>query len=75
MTAKEAIAQELEGLSEEQLQSVLRFTKALHRTAQADMTSDERADAFLVWANQPRRPLPILSDEAISRESLYGEHG
>lgn len=75
MTAKEAIAQELEGLSEEQLQSVLRFTKALHRNVQTDMTSDDRADAFLAWANQPRRSLPVLSDEAISRESLYGERG
>ena len=75
MTAKEAIAQELERLSEEQLQSVLRFTKALHRTPQAEMTFDERADAFLIWANQPRRSLPVLSDEAINRESLYGERG
>ncbi|WP_017324152.1 hypothetical protein [Synechococcus sp. PCC 7336] len=75
MTAKQAIAQELEGLSEEQLQLVLRFTKALQGFAPVEMTPDERAEAFLAWAKQPRRKLPVLSDEAISRESLYGERG
>jgi len=38
------------------------------------MTSQERARAFEEWA-QSHRPTPPLSDEAISRETLYGERG
>ncbi len=69
------ISQELERLSEEQLQLVLRFTKALQGSAPVEMTPDEKADAFLAWAKQPRRKLPVLSDDAIGRKSLYGERG
>lgn len=33
----------------------------------------ERARAFQDWANSHRLDTPILSDEAISRESIYGD--
>lgn len=33
----------------------------------------ERAQAFLQWAASHRIPAPPLSDEAISRDSIYGE--
>ncbi len=34
---------------------------------------EERARAVEEWANQHRSSAPPLSDEAISRESIYGE--
>jgi hypothetical protein len=34
---------------------------------------EERARAVEEWANQHRSSAPPLSDEAISRDSLYGE--
>jgi hypothetical protein len=36
---------------------------------------EERARAFRAWAESQRLDPPLLSDEAISRESIYGEHG
>ena len=36
---------------------------------------EERAKAFQDWANSHRLDTPILSDEAISRESIYGDRG
>jgi hypothetical protein len=40
-------------------------------------TPEERAKAFREWAESHRtdEDSPILSDEAISRESIYGERG
>jgi hypothetical protein len=40
------------------------------------LSPQELAQAFLDWAESHRDlDLPILSDEAISRESIYGERG
>ncbi len=39
---------------------------------QPDATPQQRAAAFEAWARQPRGDLPHLSDEDISRESIYG---
>ncbi|OKH37279.1 hypothetical protein NIES2119_13565 [[Phormidium ambiguum] IAM M-71] len=36
-------------------------------------TPEERAKAFRNWAENHRLDTPILSDEAISRESIYGD--
>jgi hypothetical protein len=33
----------------------------------------EKADAYRAWAESHRRGLPLLSDEAISRESIYDD--
>jgi hypothetical protein len=34
-------------------------------------TPEERARAWREWCDAPRRQVPPLSDEAISRESIY----
>jgi hypothetical protein len=42
----------------------------------ARVTPDEWSQAFTEWVESHRSlDLPYLSDDAISRESLYGEHG
>lgn len=38
-------------------------------------TPHERAEAFRAWAESHRRDTPLLSDFAVSRESMYGERG
>lgn len=38
-------------------------------------TPQERARAYREWAESHSPDSPILSDEAISRESIYGERG
>ncbi|MGL6341004.1 MAG: hypothetical protein ACRC80_17925 [Waterburya sp.] len=38
---------------------------------QSGLSPIEKADAYRVWAESHRRGLPLLSDEAISRESIY----
>jgi hypothetical protein len=43
--------------------------KSLYETA----SPEERAQAVEEWANQHRSSAPPLSDEAISRDSIYGE--
>ena len=35
------------------------------------LSATQKAAAFREWANSHRRGLPLLSDEAISRESIY----
>jgi hypothetical protein len=35
----------------------------------------ERARAFRTWAEAHSRDLPLLSDDDVSRESIYGERG
>ena len=43
------------------------------RSAEPGATPQQRAAAFEAWARFPRGDLPLLSDEALSRESIYGE--
>ena len=38
-------------------------------------TPEERARAFRQWAESHSKDTPLLSDEAISRESIYGDRG
>lgn len=38
-------------------------------------TPQERATAFRAWADSHPHNTPLLSDEAISRESIYCERG
>lgn len=42
--------------------------------AEPQMSPQERASAFAEWARSHRQT-PPLSDEAISRESIYGDSG
>ena len=43
----------------------------IRRASRPDAAPQERAEAFRLWARLPRRKMPHLSDEAISRESIY----
>ncbi|MEM7757934.1 MAG: hypothetical protein AAF298_07400 [Cyanobacteria bacterium P01_A01_bin.40] len=40
-------------------------------TEQPKLSPKQKAKAFREWAESHRRGLPLLSDEAISRESIY----
>ena len=40
-------------------------------TKQPELSPTQKARAFRDWAESHRRGLPLLSDEAISRESIY----
>ncbi len=40
-------------------------------TKQSELSPKQKAIAFREWAESHRRGLPLLSDEAISRESIY----
>lgn len=40
-------------------------------TKQSELSPKQKAIAFRKWAESHRRGLPLLSDEAISRESIY----
>ena len=39
------------------------------------LSSAERAAAFRSWAESHPRTTPVLSDEAISRETIYSDRG
>ena len=45
------------------------------REATQASTPQERAMAFRAWAESHSHTTPLLSNDAISRESLYGERG
>lgn len=36
------------------------------------LSPEERAERFLQWAESHRRDTPLLTDEEISREAIYG---
>jgi hypothetical protein len=36
-------------------------------------STEEWLLAFRQWANTPRREMPVLSEQAMSRESIYGD--
>ena len=40
---------------------------------QEELSPAEKAAAYRAWAESHRRGLPLLSDEAISRESIYSD--
>jgi hypothetical protein len=49
---------------------------SLERPLYERLSPQELAQAFLEWAESHRDlALPVLSDEAIGRESIYGERG
>jgi hypothetical protein len=50
-------------------------TEIQHRPVYEVTNPEEKAQVFLNWANSHRLNTPILSDEAISRESIYGDRG
>lgn len=71
-----SLTPEERSLLEEKLQASLDAAseekpRPFHETA----TPAERAKAFREWAESHPPNQPYLSDEAISRESIYGERG
>jgi hypothetical protein len=80
----ESLAQVVQSLSPEErslLESKLKThqeqTSAVgkERLFYETATPEEWAKAFREWAESHPRYQPFLSDEAISRESIYGERG
>ncbi|HIK09590.1 MAG TPA: hypothetical protein IGS52_04870 [Oscillatoriaceae cyanobacterium M33_DOE_052] len=80
----ESLAQVIESLSPEErslLESKLKAHQEQTSAAGKERpfyetaTPEERAKAFREWAESHPRHQPYLSDEAISRESIYGERG
>ncbi|MGK7904755.1 MAG: hypothetical protein AB4352_25780 [Hormoscilla sp.] len=80
----ESLAQIVQSLStgersllEEKLKGTPALTSAegQERPFYETATPEERAKAFREWAESHPRNMPYLSDEAISRESIYGERG
>jgi hypothetical protein len=45
------------------------------QTTSKPMSTDEWMRKFRAWAHSHPTDTPLLSDEAISRESIYGERG
>lgn len=52
-----------------------RLRRSVQDETLAARTPQERARAFRAWAANHSRTTPLLSDEDISRESIYGERG
>lgn len=67
------IAEQNKGQSQD-WHRVAQRLKREHITAET-LTSAERLAAFREWVALPRRVFPALSDEALSRDSIYGERG
>ncbi len=60
------------GLSvQEYARQVLEQTSASELT-RARLSPQQRAEHFLKWAASHRRDTPLLTDQEISREALYG---
>jgi hypothetical protein len=56
------------------LRSITELWDCTHKKSFYETASpEERARAVEEWANQHRLSSPPLSDEAISRDSIYGE--
>jgi Arc/MetJ-type ribon-helix-helix transcriptional regulator len=70
-----------EALRQGRFQSVEQaLDEALHSLAPSSearvvRSPSERAAAFRAWAESHPRTTPVLSDEAISRETIYSDRG
>ncbi|CDM94111.1 MAG: hypothetical protein P5702_06595 [Limnospira sp. PMC 1291.21] len=73
----QSLSPEERSLLEEKLKARQQETSAAgkDRPFYETATPEERAKAFREWAASHPRNQPSLSDEAISRESIYGERG
>ncbi len=80
----ESLAQVVQSLSPEERSLLEEKLKAHQEQTSAEgkerpfyetATPAEWAQAFREWAESHPRNQPYLSDEAISRESIYGERG
>lgn len=73
----ESLAEIIQSLTPEEKELLNRKmnlnTEIKERPFYAVASPEERAKAFRDWADNHRFDTPILSDEAISRESIYGD--
>ena len=73
----ESLAQILQSLTPEEkklLDEKIKLTSDIQtRPFYETATPEERAKAYREWAESHPHNNPILSNEAISRESIYGE--
>ncbi|GEM_PF-787003 len=58
----------------EEWRGVAQKLEQYNHTAE-NLNTEERLAAFREWVALPRRTLPTLSDEALLRESIYGDRG
>ena len=72
-----SIAQMINSLSQEEqiLLNELYFAHSERANFNETTTPAEQAKFFEDWADSHKHDTPLLSDEAISRESIYGERG
>ena len=73
--SEEASALGLESGDEVEVSVRLILPHSLKNVSAQSSTPQERAMAFRAWAESHSHTTPLLSDDAISRESFYGEHG
>ena len=72
---EEAITLGLEPGDEVEISIRIVLHQGTNKEAEQTSTPQERAAAFRAWAESHSRTTPLLSDDAISRESFYGESG
>lgn len=56
-----------------QAAEALHHFEEVHKEDLAAITPEERARAFREWAKSHDRKTPLLSDYAVSRESMYDD--
>lgn len=75
----ESLAQVVKSLTSEERElfnaKVNSLNEAEERPFYETATTEEWITAFREWAESHSHDSPMLSDEAISRESIYGERG
>ncbi|MEA5512314.1 hypothetical protein VB715_21305 [Crocosphaera sp. UHCC 0190] len=75
----ESLAQVVKSLTSEERElfnaKVNSLNEAEERPFYETATTEEWIAAFREWAESHSHDSPMLSDEAISRESIYGERG
>ena len=59
------------GIINEDIELKVSFQTLEQTITQEELSPAAKAKAFRAWADSHSRGLPLLSDEAISRESIY----
>ena len=74
-TRRKRFLEEKTGLDQHSASASLEHQESQERPFYETATPEEKAKAFRQWAESHVSESPVLSDEAISRESIYGERG
>ena len=61
--------------AEEALDIAVDTLRGRLRASPGSMTAEEWMEKFSIWAHRHSTNTPLLSDEAVSRESIYRERG